>query len=386
MVALEVYTVVRAIKEARSLSAVLKELPREDPPPDTLDFYNIQIPVQRKNMGENFHPMSPHQLSSVPHPSKLAVVRLLTAENEERLDRFFEGIRHPPFSLQRLATGNSLILVDSTREVNSFRKCAVKYSRKTEESILAKACRPSILAENPKYSVEHVRDTFRFKATVYSFRDMLSFVALMNQDRSLAHHRLSRENVAKLDIAKLKTPKEWGWRFLAFDFIMPNHQIVECYIVFREMEECKKSKDCTAAVCPELSNHEIFEKWRICDVAKLSPEERQEHRQDVLESNRRYDKAFSTVLSHTTDAELEAFWEPFGESQFSKDMFFQHPNSAQSRLGCEVQSKPPPPPQQQQQQQQQQQGFISIPTEAVLENPMVAAMVPVDRAGRSKGV
>ena len=102
MVALEVYTAVRAIKEARSLSAVLKELPREDPPPDTL--------MQRKNMGENFHPMSPNQLLSVPHSSKLAVVRLLTAENEERLDRFFEGIRHPSFSLLHLATGNSLIL------------------------------------------------------------------------------------------------------------------------------------------------------------------------------------------------------------------------------------------------------------------------------------
>ena len=33
------------------------------------------------------------------------------------------------------------------------------------------------------------------------------------------------------------------WRFLAFDFVMPNHQIVEFYIVFTAMEAAKKSED-----------------------------------------------------------------------------------------------------------------------------------------------
>jgi hypothetical protein len=52
------------------------------------------------------------------------VVQLLTAENQERLDRFFEGIRHPSFSLLHLATGDSLIPVGSSKEVDCFRKCA----------------------------------------------------------------------------------------------------------------------------------------------------------------------------------------------------------------------------------------------------------------------
>ena len=34
-------------------------------------------------------------------------------------------------------------------------------------------------------------------------------------------------NVAKLDIKKLVKPRKTGWRFMALDFIMPNHQIVE---------------------------------------------------------------------------------------------------------------------------------------------------------------
>ena len=45
--------------------------------------------------------------------------------------------------------------------------------------------------------------------------------------------------------------------------------------------------------------------WRIRDVTKLGPEEKEEYDADVIESNRRYDRAFVTVLSHTTEAEQE---------------------------------------------------------------------------------
>jgi hypothetical protein len=39
---------------------------------------------------------------------------------------------------------------------------------------------------------------------------------------------------------------------------MPNHQLVECYVVFGEMEHAKKHDDPSATVCADLSNHEIF--------------------------------------------------------------------------------------------------------------------------------
>ena len=90
--------------------------------------------------------------------------------------------------------------------------CA-KCSKKTEESILAKAIRPAILAKNPKFGIEHIRDTFRFKCVVFSFRDAVEFVLAMHNDRSLCPDGgLTAQNVAKLDVARLKTPKEWGWR------------------------------------------------------------------------------------------------------------------------------------------------------------------------------
>ena len=89
----------------------------------------------------------------------------------------------------------------------------VEWGRKTEESIVKKACRPEIRAKNPKFGIEHVRDTFRFKCVVFSFRDAVEFVLAMHNDRSLCPNGgLSPQNVAKLDVAKLKAPKEWGWR------------------------------------------------------------------------------------------------------------------------------------------------------------------------------
>eukprot|EP00935_MAST-01C_sp_MAST-1C-sp1_P002848 g2848.t1 len=170
-------------------------------------------------------------------------------------------------------------------------------------------------------------DTFRFKCVVFSFRNAVDFVLAMHNDRTPAdrslcpdpHGGLSPQNVAKLDVAKLKTPKEWGWRFLAFDFVMPNRQIVECYIVFREMEDMKKNDDPHATVCPELSNHEIFEKWRVVDTPALSGDRLAEFERDREESNRRYDYAFQVVLSHTSSVELNAFWSIFGGEHHQHD-------------------------------------------------------------------
>jgi hypothetical protein len=115
-------------------------------------------------------------------------------------------------------------------------------------------------------------------------------------------------------------------------FCRPNHQIIECYIVFREMEDTKKMKgtqlrhygedEDTGVVCAGLSCHQIFEKWRIRDVERLVPEAKLEYERDVQESNRRYDAAFAHVLSYTPDAELSAFWKPFGFKNSSRDLFF----------------------------------------------------------------
>jgi hypothetical protein len=54
---------------------------------------------------------------------------------------------------------------------------------------------------------------------VYSFRDAFQFILAMHHDQGLPDKSLcpkgglSINNVAKLDIDKLKHPKEWGWRY-----------------------------------------------------------------------------------------------------------------------------------------------------------------------------
>jgi hypothetical protein len=50
----------------------------------------------------------------------------------------------------------------------------------------------------------------------------------------------------------------------------------------------------------------------VVKTSALAGGRRAEFERDKVESNRRYDMAFDLVLSHTTPAEQEAFWRPFG--------------------------------------------------------------------------
>lgn len=77
------------------------------------------------------------------------------------------------------------------------------------------------------------------------------------------------------------------------------------------MELAKKRKDPAASVCPELSNHEIFEKWRIVKTSALRGDDLEKFKRHKAESQRRYDLAFASVLSHTSKSEWDAFWLKF---------------------------------------------------------------------------
>ena len=57
--------------------------------------------------------------------------------------------------------------------------------------------------------------------------------------------------------------------------------------------------------------HQIFERWRVVDTAKLRGDRLAEFERDRVESNRRYDHAFAVVLSHTSAMELREFWKLF---------------------------------------------------------------------------
>jgi hypothetical protein len=77
-------------------------------------------------------------------------------------------------------------------------------------------------------------------------------------------------------------------------------------------EHKKKHLDPHAKVCPALSNHEIFEKWRVKDTTKLGLLELEEYEEDKRESSRRYYSAWYNTAARTTHSSFRAFWMPFG--------------------------------------------------------------------------
>ena len=254
-VAFEIRFLLHAWTRTAKLTALLKKLPPNDPPDGSDAFYALQIPVQESNMGAAFEPKPPAALAHLSSESKLAVVRQLSDENEQLLEAFLYRVSH--------ASMIPLQQVRAPMLVKSEGRMCVEWGRKTEESIVKKACRPEVRKKHPKFNIEHVRDTFRFRATVYSFRDIVEFIFAMHGDSSLSgqggltpgnvdkagnwlilgetasstdqslwssqsgRSLRTAGNVAKLDTKKLVKPRKTGWRFMALDFIMPNHQIVE---------------------------------------------------------------------------------------------------------------------------------------------------------------
>jgi hypothetical protein len=94
---------------------------------------------------------------------------------------------------------------ESTQEVKGHHTIQLKHNRKSEESIRQKAVRPEILAEWPRFDVEHVRDTFRFKAVVYTVVDAFEFLYAVSQCKEVGGGKKWR--VIKLDVEKLLNPK-----------------------------------------------------------------------------------------------------------------------------------------------------------------------------------
>jgi hypothetical protein len=172
-----------------------------------------------------------------------------------------------------------------------------KWSLKLPERIQAKASRPSIRQEKPWHDIEHVRDGLRFKVSLNSFEQLPGIA------RTLARHGAK---VIKFDTKKMFAPKEYGWRFVAFDIQMPNGQLVEFYAPVPELDN-KLIKH---------PNHLLFEKWRNVSEAEIqaNPELKRQRAADIAESKARYDAAFMEAIARMGYSSLEeasAAWNSF---------------------------------------------------------------------------
>jgi hypothetical protein len=153
---------------------------------------------------------------------KLAELENLSAQNEVVLEQYFAVF------------------------LEKFGHCVqFKHNRKTRSCIIEKSVRPDILESKPWYKIEHIRDTFRFKAVVMGFDE--AFLVLQS---ILIYELIPGATPIKLDIQKCLSPKQFGWRFMGLDLQMANGQLVELYIPFFEMDETKKR-----------IGHAIFGEW-----------------------------------------------------------------------------------------------------------------------------
>jgi hypothetical protein len=145
-----------ALRRARPCAHLLKDLPRADPPANSDAFYLIQMPVVEemrntsrsssgKDAAPSFTPKLPHLMSHISDKQKLRVVAQLTDANERAWEACFDTLEADLLT--------PLVRVKHTHKVSDHGRVQLKTSRKTEQSILAKAHRPAILAENPSFSV-----------------------------------------------------------------------------------------------------------------------------------------------------------------------------------------------------------------------------------------
>jgi hypothetical protein len=158
-------------------------------------------------------------------------------------------------------------------------------SVKDLSKVTQKANRPSIIAKKPWHSVSHIRDSYRFKTVIDDIRDVPAIF-----DELLA----SGIQLVKVDTGKLFSPKEWGWRIIAFDLRMPNGQLVEWYLPIRELEAQKKAE-----------GHLLFEEWRNKSAEDINVE-MDAYMATIQRSFEGYDKAFQASLDRMGISREEA--------------------------------------------------------------------------------
>lgn len=190
--------------------------------------------------------------------------------------------------LKKLTRENTPIIKRIVSQIESnFSVVQVKPNEKEFAKIMEKAVRPSILQEKPWHGVEHIRDSYRFKAVLNNYADLPGIINLLQEEGV---------TFAKVDLPKVLYPKEWGFRIASFDMKMPNGQLIEFYTPIKEIEEAKGV------------NHMIFERWRNLPASQLTMAQKRNMLLDIADSYRRYRQAFDASLARngSTDNDVLA--------------------------------------------------------------------------------
>ena len=230
--------VVGGVAKGARVARGIRSLPTEKPVPRAVEEDVLPIDQIKMPIAENNDELALRQLAD------------MTSENQPIVQSFMRNI-------------------DESFGTNSSDN--IKDPRK----VVQKANRPSILEKKPWHNISHVRDTYRFQTELEDFRDIPSMVKDL---------RRQGIDLVKVDTDKMFSPKEWGWRMIAFDLRMPNGQIVEWYTPLREMNKQKRDV-----------GHELFENWRNKTAAELA-EDQDAYYAAIKESKEGYDRAFDEAL------------------------------------------------------------------------------------------
>ncbi len=184
--------------------------------------------------------------------------------------------------LERLTEQNKPIVQAFIRELDQALGTRSSDNVKRSDNILAKASRPAILATKPWHSVEHIRDSYRFKSVLGSIEDL---------PKAIERLRASGVEIVKADVDKVLRSKEFGWRISVFDLRMPNGQLVEYYLPVQELETAKKAV-----------GHKLFEEVRNLDVSQ--PDQRAKFDELAAQSRKVYQEAWAAYLARTGETEV----------------------------------------------------------------------------------
>lgn len=156
-------------------------------------------------------------------------------------------------------------------------------SVKGESEIRAKSTRSEITEKKPWFDVEHIRDGLRFRTEVDDLADIPAVLDKLEQ---------SGYKVIKSEPDKLLEPREWGMRMAPFDLRSPDGQIIEYYILPRELNHVMKN-----------GHHNIYKNWRERPVAQLNAEELLERRKAALTASNMAESAWQSYLMRTGQTE-----------------------------------------------------------------------------------
>lgn len=162
---------------------------------------------------------------------------------------------------------------------------------KDYQEVLKKIKRPAFQEKHPGKGVAAIRDYLRAKIVLQNLDQTLPVLEMLFCNSGI--------ECVKADTAKMANPDSTGWRFAAFDLRLPNGQIVELYILPKEIQWAKRGR-----------GHKVYEKLR----GQKSNSER-----DEGESREAYEQAWRDYLQRIgkTEDEIKSSWYKTEEKIYS---------------------------------------------------------------------